>query len=310
MNFLICAALCSLPILTCHAGIEQHFRKITDRTGSSKLENIDFIYLINLDQRPEKLELCKQLLTPYNIYPQRFPAIYGWALPASVFNDVGVKFLPGMWSGIDRALYFPYDWNGSSLFVRLDASCYGGAFFSGHVTNGAVGCTLSHLSVLQDAYEAGYNTIWILEDDITILDDPHKLSKCIADLDALIGKDAWDVLYTDGDYLKGLNRNEDLQAQMPFKWRPDMPYYDLEPMLEYTEVGDNFAKIGSRTRTHSMILRRSGICKILDFYKIHNMFMPYDHEIAFVPDIKLYIMKHAIVSTKEDGSDTKFKHFH
>jgi len=51
------------------------------------------------------------------------------------------------------------------------------------MSRGAIGIILSHLSVLQDAYDAGYETIWVMEDDIELLGNPHSVSDLISELE-------------------------------------------------------------------------------------------------------------------------------
>ncbi len=290
--------------LSLFANIEKYFRKMEEPIEAHSIEGVDFTYLINLDARKERLAHSLQQLFPYGIWPGRFPAIYGWHLPFEAYEEIGLKFQPGMWIGIENALSIAP--GGFFHFVRLSEAFYGKTVFSSWLTPGGVGCTLSHLSVLQDAYDAGYQTIWILEDDFVIVKDPHLLSGLIQKLDQLAD---WDVLYTDPDYLYGLDRGADLQTQLPYKWRPDRPGFDLESLLEHTPVGDDFFKIGNRNRTHSMIIRRSGFEKILRFYKEHGLFLPYDHELGFIPHLSLFVVKESIVEAKETTSDTKDRYF-
>jgi hypothetical protein len=161
---------------------------------------------------------------------------------------------------------------------------------------------------LHDAYTSGYETIWVLEDDIEIVKDPHVLSDIIAELDALTDRE-WDLLYTDHDYLTLEFPDVAIHKQLPMKWRPDMPFFDLEPMLEHTPIGPHFFKIGCRNRTHSYLIRRSGIKKILDFYEQRGMFLPLDHELSFIEGLTLYTTHEAIVTCAETISDTKNRHF-
>src|SRR5207237_6605093 len=86
----------------------------------------------------------------------------------------------------------------------------GKTYFVHCMALGAIGCSLSHISVLQDAYDSGYETIWVMEDDVEVLDDPHRLSDLVSELDTLVGPDRWDVLFTDVDYRIGVRRH--LQA--------------------------------------------------------------------------------------------------
>ncbi len=291
----------------CFAALEDRLKKVENKTERCQLKNIDFIYLINLDQRPEKLTSCMLQLTPYGIHPHRFPAIYGWNLPHEALNDVGLKFLPGMTFGSKAEagvtlLPLTSAANQPLQATHLNASCYGRVCFFHRTTPGAIGCTLSHLSILQDAYESGYQTIWVMEDDIVVHQDPTSLTNFIDQLDSLVGPTGWDILYTDDEHFK-------LGDQIPFVWRPDTPSPSHPFLARRTSVGKEFAKIGMRYRTHSMIVRRSGMKKILDYEKSHGIFLPFDHDLAFIPDMNLYILKHNIVSHYDVISDTGSKHF-
>jgi hypothetical protein len=292
-----------------YAGIEDHYQKLEHKLGSSGMENIDYIYLINLDQRPERWVNCISQLIPYGIFPERFSAIYGWTLPPAVLNDMSLQFQHGMWTGMEQVMHFPLDGDGTPEWVFLSGAFYGRGCFSGWSVKGTFGCTLSHLSVLKDAYDSGYNTVWVMEDDIAIYEDPHQLSGLIKELDALVGEDNWDVLYTDYNYLV-VDETKEILPQIPgLYWRPDMPYLDVTFLAEHYDVGEKFMKIGSRMRNHSMIYRRCGIEKILNFYRAHNNFLPYDNEIALIPEIRLFTLKKPIVSFNEVTSDTRDRYF-
>lgn len=304
---------CVLALLvTCfgHADLTPYLKKISgEKTEKSSIEEIDFIYLINLDLRPEKLQRSLDQLKPYSINPHRFSAVYGAGLSVETINNIGVKFLPGMRGG-DCAVSFSPKRNGALEIKLLADDCVGRTFFFRTMTPGAIGCTLSHLSVLQDAYDSGYQTIWIMEDDIAIKQDPHELSSLIKKLDALVGKDGWDILYTDSDaadksmYNVQQDFEKDLTADLWFFSRPDMDLTNRSSFAKRTILSKDFIKIGSRMRTHSMIIRRSGMKKILDFEKEHHIFMPYDLELAVVPDIRLINLRYDLVTHGPAPSDT------
>jgi len=171
------------------------------------------------------------------------------------------------------------------------------------MTHGAVGTALSHLSILQNAYDAYAESIWILEDDITVKANPHVLSDYIEKLDALVGRDEWDILYTD-----------DLAYFEPFTpgtvWRPDIPDMNFDPLYERKDLGKDFCQIGGRCQAHSLIMRRSGIRKILEFAFQHGIYLPYDVEIAFVPEIRFFNLKHnVVVGGTLENSDTIRRYF-
>jgi len=294
--------------IACNAGIENQYRKLENKLGSSGMRNIDYIYLINLDKRPERwIQSMKQLL-PYGIFPERFPGIYGWTLSPAALNDMALKFQHGMWTGKEPVMHFPPDGDGTPQLVNLTGACYGKSYFSGWTVKGTIGCSLSHLSILKDALDSDYKTIWIMEDDISVKEDPHQLCDLVDELDTLLGENGWDVLYTDYDCLF-VDKSKDIASQIPIYWRPDMPYLNVNLLAEHQDVNDHFIKIGSRMRAHSIIYRRCGIEKILAFYRERDNFLPYDNEIALIPGIRMYVLKKNIVSFNEVTSDTRYRFF-
>ena len=205
-------------------------------------------------------------------------------------------------------MHFPPDGDGTPTFIYLNGGCYGKACFSGWTVKGTIGCSLAHLSVLNDAYNEGFNTIWVMEDDISLEQNPHELSDLIEELDALVGPDGWDVLYTDAMHLV-INPDTPIETQIPYLWRPDMVNLDLNYFAKHQDVGTKFMKIGSRDRAHSIIYRRSGIKKILDFYRAHNNFLPYDVEMSLIPGVNKYVIKRSVVTAFETTTDTRHRHF-
>ncbi len=292
----------------CYAGIEDQYVPLKFKFGCSTIRNVDYIYLINLDSRPERWTNCMNQLAPYDIFPERYPGIYGWTLSPQVLHDMALKFKQGMWSGKECIMHFPLDGDGSPQLLYLSEGFYGKGCFSGWTVKGTIGCTLSHLSVIKDAYDSNYKTVWIMEDDISIKRDPHALSQLIDELDSLVGEDGWDLLYTDFDWLV-VDKTRDIASQIPLYWRPDMPNFNVNLLAEHTELNEHFVKIGSRMRAHSIIYRRCGLEKIVNFYKTHDNFLPYDDEVALIPGIRLYVVREPVVSFHEVTSDTRKRNF-
>ena len=261
---------------------------------------IDYIYLINLDCRPEKLETCMEQLLPYGVIPSRFSAVNGWLLSSIELEELGTKVHSRKLKkhscrivsheGVEKLKKIAFE------RVYHDKTC-----FSNVMTQGAIGCTLSHLSVLQDAYDSGYEIIWVLEDDIKVIKNPLLLDNYIYLLNSLVGKDNWDILYTDLRPNSKAFLNKDYMKQC--LWRPDMKYTLGNSYSSASVIDKDFMRIKSRLKTHSMIISRSGIKKILDFVKKHHIFRPYDLELAIIPDIKLYNLCFDLVSATSDISD-------
>jgi len=271
------------------AQLQDHFKKAEGKTDTHNIKNIDFIYMINLDQRPEKFQKCLDQLNPYGINPYRFSAVNGWELSLETINDVGVRFEPGMQGGFWATSYLMKD--NFAPFHEL-VSTYGQTYFCHCMARGTIGIALSHLSVLQDAYDSGYNTIWVMEDDIDVQKDPNILSEMIEKLDRLVGKNNWDVLFTDKD-IKGGNGQ-----YVPSYGYAKRPNFEPKQTAQYyvrKNVGKDFERIGSRFGAHSMIVRRSGMKKILNFLKTYNIFLPYDMDNYLPEGIKMYSLKEDVV---------------
>jgi GR25 family glycosyltransferase involved in LPS biosynthesis len=255
------------------------------------IHEVDFCYIINLDQRPGKIAHCFSELSSYGIVPYRFSAVNGWELTSEELNDLGVKYEMGMAKDLWGTCYLPEDdFKPHHELMHV----VGRNYFCHCMTRGAVGIVLSHLSVLQDALDSGYETIWVMEDDIQVIQDPHLISARIHELDALIGRDGWDILFTDQDTK---SRSGAYVSCYSHARRPEFTPANPERFLTRTPVGRDFKKIGARYGAYSMIVRKSGMKKILNFLKEHNIFLPYDMEYGLPNDIKMYSLIGDIVST-------------
>lgn len=275
--------------------LENHLRPLTTQSSPSKIEGIDFIYMINLDERPEKLTQTLAHLKPFGIVPSRVSAINGWKLPLSTFTDIGVKYDPHtMDHGFIGTVYRSFEGKVYMSHEMMEEP--GTTYFAHLMSPGAVGCLLSHLSVLQDSYNAGYETIWVLEDDVHVLSDPKQLPSLLKKLDLIDPK--WDILYTDRD---PRGPGGEYIACMAVAPRPNFTHMSLSYYQYREQVSADFILTRSRYGTYSMILRRSAIKKILDFIKGHHVFLPYDLDVNYVPGIRLYTVSRDIISNRIDA---------
>lgn len=285
--FAVCAG-------TLFARLEDHLKKVTDKGDFHLMRNIDFIYLINLDERPKKFESCLQQLNPYGIHPYRFSAINGWKLSPAVINDLGVQYQPGMKTGL-MGIYYPLDGERCEEIISVPGRTY----FNQKMTPGAIGCALSHLSVLQDAIDSGYQTIWVMEDDIAVLQNPYLISDRIDELDGLVGKHGWDLLFTDQDTIS--NETGGYTGCWSAAPRPNFSPPNPARFEIRTNISPDFRKVGARYGTYSMIVRRSGMKKILTFIKKYRLFLPIDMEMILPSDIRMFTVLKDIVSTQRNA---------
>ncbi len=276
-----------------------HLKPALGKSWDHSSRNIDFIYLINLDQRPEKYEYCINVLSPYGINPYRFSAVNGWEeLTLEDINDIGVKYSPGMDGGY-RATKYPLNGTGTDREEVLEVmNTFGDVYFCGCLRRGAMGCTLSHVSVLKDAYDSGYETIWVMEDDIELLQDPRIIFDLIEELDSIVGPNGWDVLYTDYDHRNA--RGEYVPAS-GYARRPNYKPKNQERLYLNQRIGTNFRRVGARFGTHSMIIRRSGIEKLVNFFNKYQMYHPIDMDFHAPEEMRLFTVIKDVVSNKLSG---------
>ncbi len=279
------------------ANLEDHFKKVEGKSPLNRMRNLDFIYLINLDARPEKLAKTTAQLSPYGIYPCRFSAVNGWELNIEDLQDIGLKYTKDM-KKMQATTYITKDRKPTNEMLEEGLKGY----FRPKMSWGMVGCLLSHLSILQDAYDSQYSTIWVLEDDILVIKDPRQISDLIDQLDEKVGENGWDILFTDRDF-----RNSQGKYERCIGWsrRPNFIPSNPEKFQEQYLINTTFRRIAARFGTHSMIIRRSGVKKILDFIKTYQPFNPYDLDFNLAEDIRLYTVIHDIVGNESVAvSDT------
>jgi GR25 family glycosyltransferase involved in LPS biosynthesis len=272
-------------IFTLSADLSDHLKKCENKTAHAGIKNIDFIYLINLDQRPEKLKRTCDQLSTYGIYPYRFSAVNGWELTIDAINDVGVKYYPEMSGEFMATCYHDSNFLPSHEIIQN----VGQNYFGHCMSRGAIGIALSHISILQDAFDSGYETIWIMEDDIDVIRSPHILSDLIEKLDSL--DRSWDVLFTDVDIHDNYGN---YYTTYYAGRRPD--YISTNNFSLKNKISEDFIKVGARSGAHSMILRRSGVKKLLQYFKAHQIFLPYDMEYILPSGIRLYTVAQDVVS--------------
>ena len=277
----------------CEANVLDHLKKIENKTDCRTIRNVEFIYLINLDQRPEKYQMCIDQLLPFGIEPYRFSAVYGWDLTLEQINDLGVKYQPGMDGGFMATCYLMEDnFNPRHELISVPGRTY----FCHCMARGTIGIVLSHLSVLMDAYESGYETIWVMEDDIEVLSDPSIISNLIDELDQTVGKNNWDILFTDRDIRDAKGKHVPAYG---YARRPNFKIQNHSYVN--SKISQNLRRIYSRFGATSMIVRRSGMEKLLNFYQQYNVFHPYDMDFHAPKNMKMFTVSKDIITNKTDA---------
>jgi len=245
--------------------IGNYLKDIDIKYHDSGLKNVDCVYVINLKKRPEKWIDIRDELENYGIHPNRVNAIDGW-----MFSKKIKQILSGTYP------------------VRL--------------RGGQIGCLLSHLSVLKDAYRRSYEVIWVCEDDIQVCENPHQISDFIARLSKIDSE--WDILYTDSD---SKNQEGEIIPSLATDFRPDYSSIHHSNFIKRESIDKDILKIKQRFGTYSMLVSKNGINKILKYFKHRYLWTSYDIDIHYVPTIRNYCINRDIVSINyKKNSDTEF----
>lgn len=292
-----CSFLLLVMMLTgsLFGSLQDNLQPAPNKSKKNTMAGVDFIYMINLDKRPEKYNQSLAQLSPYGIIPYRFSAVNGWELSPQALDSLGIIFQPWMQKGIMGTCYLIEN-DGLNTHELIEK--VGRNYYSHCLSRGAIGIVLSHLSILQDALKSGYSTIWVMEDDIEVIRDPHEITALIKKLDALVGKDNWDILFTDPDTKRA---NGVYIPCTGYAKRPNFEPMNPERFTERTDISKDFRKVGARYGAYSMIVRKSGMRKILNFIKRYGVFLPYDMDFYLPNDINLYTMRYDVVSTLPDA---------
>lgn len=234
--------------------IIKYLKPIEITEPESGIELVDCIYVINLDERPEKWERMKALLSDQGLKANRMSGINGWKIPPK-----GQEELAG-----------PYP-------IRLR----GGHF----------GCLLSHVSVLKDAYERGFEIIWVCEDDIEFIESAKQIPTLLKNLSEI--DPDWDVFYTDID---SKDKQGNYMRSVSSDFRPDRTYPPVEYYTERIQLTDDIMRIRQRFGMYSLLISRKGLKKILDYFTHLYLWTAVDIDIHYIPGIRQYSATRDIVS--------------
>jgi hypothetical protein len=282
-----------LSFLTCDANLATYLKPALNKHPISTIPKVDYMYVINLDHRKEKFESTVREFAPYHISPYRFSAVNGWNLPTQAVWDLALTFKKGMRPGGMGTVF--KNINGKEYLSYEIVEKEGEIYCTHAFTKGVLGCILSHLSVMNDALESNYALVWICEDDIEVVRDPRIITKYIDDLDRIVGRENWDLLFTYRDY-----RGEGGQYYKAWgaAYRPNIDTRDQERFNIDISISPELKQTGTRFGGHSIIWTREGLKKVLSFYEQYKVFLPYDLDFVLIPNIKMYSVVDDVVTNK------------
>ncbi len=243
------------------------FRFFPSDLGScpSSLKNIDQIYVINLDARVEKWKRTSAELEKYGLKAIRVPGINGNRMDRELRKQITQEIL---------------SWN-----------C---------LSDGQLGCFLSHLAVLKDAFNKKHQCIWVLEDDILALKDLRELDGV---LDKLTEFDPeWDLLFTNINNRIN-NRMENPMLTFEMIMGPKFNYSLVTDPSFTAHENEDFRRIQYRLGTYSMIISDRGVRKLVEYFQIAKANFPIDMQIHCLFNRRYYVSKQEYVFYDKSESD-------
>ena len=236
--------------------VHRHLKPIALSTQESGIRGVDAIYCINLDMRTDKWTAVAQEMAHQELNVNRVSAVNGW-------KDLTKR--------------------DCCRLLRVEKA----------LKPGQIGCFLSHLSVLKNAQEKGFERILVLEDDVRFIASMKELSSYLDQLTALDPE--WDLLYLDNWSLE--NRG--------LKDRFDRPHSKMSDVIKQPkEELSHFFHVFYRHDLHALVISKKGIDKLLNHFCQKPFFLAIDTEMNHIDQIRMYETKQPFVTTSYAVSDT------
>lgn len=199
---------------------------------SHKMSGIDFIYVITA-KKCHRFNDFKRSFAKYGVNPYRFTAFS----PSSISSDTMHRTCLRGSRRLRRVTAQKMVVKKGKFILKkrkmLDRSS---GYIHSKMQIKKLASALSHISIIKDALESGYENIWIMDSGTELRCDPNILSNYIVRANKEIPD--WTSIYTDyserdsGDYVEPI---------MKFYWRPDIDFLDPEEYLQrqYEEIDDD-----------------------------------------------------------------------
>lgn len=244
--------------------IHKYLKQLHVSNQPSGLDGIDCMYSINLDARIEKWKRVSSIFIEKGLNVNRVSGVNGYIISEDEKRELSGSYAP-----------------------RLRTT--------------QIGCLLSHLSIIHDAYKRNFDTIWVMEDDIECVDNIQQIPALLKELKTLDPQ--WDIFYTDTDMRYPAHSY--VSSSYYFHPRPDQQLNLEEYNQPRINISKNLMRIRHRWGTHSMIISKQGIEKIRNYFQTWYLWEPIDVDLHYIPNIREYACTHDIVTNwTESTSDT------
>ena len=270
----------------------------------SSIPGIDFVYVINLKKRPEKWQKCLNHLIQKDIEAQRIEAVDGSLLNldmvASLTPNLNPSYIkkgkPGFFD--QNLKWTKYD---QKKIKKLE-SANQKFVYSKMNTKGHLGAAFSHLTILKDAIDSGYENILVLEDDFQIEGSTNTIGLLIQEANQSLGAANWDIIFLDNWHALEKEGIVELRKK-PYLY-PNLETIDMKEKSKVESLTERLNSIQSRYGLYSMVLSKRGVQKLYSYFKANKMLYPIDAEINNIPGIVLLEVKNHLITCDRSISDT------
>jgi len=260
------------------------------------ISGIDYIYCINAKKDLKRFKTLKKEFGEYDIVPYRFDAVDPTRLSYKTLFNIGYNTARGT-NGTLATLAMKSGKN--VILQQYPMTMPRSTYFHQQLTLRDIAHNLNYFSCIFDAYKSKYKSIWIMTDDATILVNPNILTGYLIKLD--MKHPGWDVLYTDKD---SRDPRSISFAEIAHPIRPDIEFDSEENYKAREGTAGCIRRVGLRTGAESFLLSKRGINKIVQYYKKHGFFIPFEVELQIIPDLKAYYIHDEVVSDGSYGHET------
>ena len=265
-------------------------KKALHKQDFHSISGVDYIYVINAKKDLTRFRKLKADFAKYDIIPYRFDAMQSSKLNYKILSGIGYNTK----RGTSPAPGLKVVKSGKNLILEIDQMLSeNSTYYHSSMSLARIARNLDYFSIIFDAYKSKYKSIWVMEDTAKVLVNPNIMTGIIIKLEE---KDPnWDMLYTDKE---SRSHNPLMMCNLMRPLRIDEDFFSEEFYEDREKIEYPFDSLGLRSGAYSFILSRRAIKKIVEYYKTHNFFIPFETEIQIIPKMNRYVLMDEVVTNR------------
>jgi GR25 family glycosyltransferase involved in LPS biosynthesis len=251
-------------------------------------EDVDVVYVINLDRSSERLKKMKKQLNKFSIKFKRLRASDGYNIKIVNKNTGKIEDNKQFHKNCDRSSVYLVRDGGVAVEYHSNRHTL---HYRGALCCGELGCALSHIRIWSDIVKHGYRRAVILEDDVSL---ENNFLEILKETLRSVPLDV-DILFLDVGVMHG-------EGATPYSISPGallQSFERLHPDNKYVVRlrNESFNTFG----THAYMLTKAGAEKLIQNSKILQT--PIDDHIMRMSSISQYVARKKMLYVNEAKSE-------